>query len=550
MLRFSTRIPVANSRCAAATTTTASAVRSLGLTHRLFSSSPTSSYTNANLPTTTKLYINGEFIESQATTHYDVINPATQEIVTKVPQATPQELQEAVRSAQLAFKEWRRTSVLTRQRKMLDLQYLIRQNMDLLAASIVQEQGKVFSDAQGDVMRGLQVVESLTGIPELMMGNKLEVSKDMDTYSIREPLGVVAGICPFNFPAMIPLWMFPVALAAGNTMLLKPSEKDPGATMILAQLAEEVGIPKGVLNIVHGAHDTVNFLTSDPAIKAVSFVGGDKAGKYIYERSAAHGKRAQCNMGAKNHCIVLPDANKDHAINAIAGAAFGAAGQRCMALSVAVFVGKSQEWIDQLVEQAKKLQVNGGMEPGADLGPMITKQALQRAHQLIESSATQQSASVILDGRSVKVEKYPSGNFLGPTIIDNVTKDMSCYKEEIFGPVLSIVRVDTLDEAIEFINKNPYGNGASIFTRSGAAGRKFQSEIEAGQVGINVPIPVPLPMFSFTGNKGSFLGDANFYGRSGINFYTQLKTVTSLWRKDDAAVAEDSKPSVHMPTMH
>ncbi|KAJ1666046.1 hypothetical protein IW140_005856 [Coemansia sp. RSA 1813] len=494
----------------------------------------------------TKLFMNGQFIDSQTTEWIDVRNPATQALVTQVPKTTSKELDEAAHNAQLAFRDWRRTSVITRQRKMLDLQHAIRSHMDTLAASIVEEQGKVLSDAKGDVMRGLQVVESMSGIADLLLGSKLEVSADMDTYTAREPLGVVAGICPFNFPAMIPLWMFPVALATGNTCLLKPSERDPGAAMLLAQLCNDVGIPPGVLNVVHGAHDTVNFLTSDPRIRAVSFVGGDKAGKYIYERSTGNGKRCQANLGAKNHAIVLPDANKEHALNAITGAAFGAAGQRCMALSVAVFVGKSSDWVPEIVERARDLKVNGGFEADADLGPMISPEALARAEALIQSAADQ-GASVVLDGRGVHVPKYPKGNFLGPTVIDHATVQMQCYQEEIFGPVLTCVHVDTLDEALELVNGNRYGNGASIFTRSGASARKFQSQVEAGQVGINVPIPVPLPMFSFTGNKGSFLGDTNFYGRSGINFYTQLKTVTSLWSKQDA---DDRTATVHMPTIH
>lgn len=495
---------------------------------------------------TTKLFINGEFTESQTSDWVDVHNPATQEVVSRVPKATAKELDEAAHCAELAFKDWRRTSVLTRQRKMLDLQHAIRANMERLAASIVEEQGKVLGDARGDVMRGLQVVESMAGIPELLLGTKLEVSADMDTYTVREPLGVVSGICPFNFPAMIPLWMFPVALATGNTMLLKPSERDPGAAMILAELSRDVGIPRGVLNIVHGAHDTVDFLTSDSRVRAASFVGGDRAGKHIYERATSHGIRCQANMGAKNHAIVLPDANKEHALNAIAGAAFGAAGQRCMALSVAVLVGEAGDWVPEIAARARSLKVNGGMEEGADLGPMISPQALQRAEGLIQS-AQDQGAELLLDGRGVQVPKYPKGNFLGPTIIDQASTDMRCYQEEIFGPALVCVRVETLDEALELVNKNRYGNGASVFTKSGASARKFQAHIEAGQVGINVPIPVPLPMFSFTGNKGSFLGDTNFYGRSGVSFYTQLKTITSHWRHQDA---DDQQASVHMPTLH
>ncbi|KAJ2716458.1 hypothetical protein H4R19_000642 [Coemansia spiralis] len=495
---------------------------------------------------TTKLFINGEFVESQTSEWMEIRNPATQELVSRVPQSTEQELNEAAHSAQLAFGEWRRTSVLSRQRKMLDLQHAIRANMDALAHSIVEEQGKVLSDAKGDVMRGLQVVEDMANIGNYMQGTKLEVSADMDTYTVREPLGVVAGICPFNFPAMIPLWMFPVALATGNTCVLKPSERDPGAAMMLAQLCKDVGIPSGVLNIVHGAHRTVDFLTGDPRIRAVSFVGGDRAGKHIYERSTQHGKRCQANLGAKNHAIVLPDANKEHALNAIAGAAFGAAGQRCMALSVAVLVGDAGLWVDEIVERARALRVDGGLEPGADIGPMITRQALVRAEQLVQS-AVDEGAQLALDGRGVRVAKYPDGNFFGPTVIDHATPAMQCYQQEIFAPVLTCIRVATLDEALALVNGNRYGNGASIFTRSGACARKFQSEIEAGQVGINVPIPVPLPMFSFTGNKASFLGDTNFYGRSGVSFYTQLKTVTSLWRKQDA---DDRQSAVHMPTIH
>ncbi|KAJ2798267.1 hypothetical protein H4R21_003998 [Coemansia helicoidea] len=495
---------------------------------------------------TTKMFINGEFVESQSSEWTEIRNPATQEVVSRVPQSTAQELEAAAHSAQLAFGEWRRTSVLSRQRKMLDLQHAIRGSMDALAHSIVAEQGKVLSDARGDVMRGLQVVEDMANITNYMQGAKLEVSADMDTYTVREPLGVVAGICPFNFPAMIPLWMFPVALATGNTCVLKPSERDPGAAMILAQLCNDVGIPSGVLNVVHGSHRTVDFLTADPRIRAVSFVGGDRAGRHIYERAMQHGKRCQANLGAKNHAIVLPDADKEHALNAIAGAAFGAAGQRCMALSVAVLVGDAGAWVDEIVERARALRVDGGLEPDADLGPMITRDALARAEQLVQSAADE-GAHIALDGRGVRVAKYPDGNFLGPTVIDHATPAMQCYQQEIFGPVLTCIRVKTLDDALALVNANRYGNGASVFTRSGPCARKVQAEIEAGQLGINVPIPVPLPMFAFTGNKASFLGDANFYGRSGVGFYTQLKTVTSLWRKQDA---DDRQAAVHMPTIH
>lgn len=334
---------------------------------------------------TTKNYINGEFIESETKDWFPLRNPATNSIVTYVPQTTQKELQYASDVAHDAFKTWRKTTVLSRQRIMFNLQHLIRENMDDLAASITLEQGKTIPDAKGDVLRGLQVVEQACGIPTSLMGEKLSVSTDMDTYNIREPLGVVAGIAPFNFPAMIPLWMFPLAAACGNTVILKPSERDPGCTMLLTKLAEEAGLPKGVLNVVHGGVPTVNFMCDDAHIKAISFVGSDNAGKYIYERGSANGKRVQANLGAKNHGVIMGDANKNHTLNQLVGAAFGAAGQRCMALSTAVFVGQSKEWLPELVERAQKLKVTSGFEKDADLGPMISPEALARAEHLIQS---------------------------------------------------------------------------------------------------------------------------------------------------------------------
>eukprot|EP00842_Homolaphlyctis_polyrhiza_P002091 jgi/Hompol1/2883/HPOL_005845-RA len=427
---------------------------------------------------------------------------------------------------------------------MLDLQALIRNNMDKIAHSITLEQGKTLPDARGDVLRGLQVVESACGIPSSLLGDRLPVARDMDTYTIREPLGVVAGIAPFNFPAMIPLWMFPLAIACGNTCIIKPSERDPGATMILAQLAQEAGVPKGVLNVVHGGVDTVNFICDAPSIKAISFVGSDQAGKYIYKRGTENGKRVQANLGAKNHGVIMPDANKNHTLNQIVGAAFGAAGQRCMALPVNIFVGQAKEWIPELVERSRKLIVNTGFDEKADLGPMITPQALKRAEELIQSGIDQ-GAKVLLDGRKVVVKGYEKGNFLGPTILTDVTTSMTCYQEEIFGPVMTCMFADTLDEAIEIINANRYGNGTAIFTNSGSAARKFQEEVDVGQVGVNVPIPVPLPMFSFTGSRGSIQGDVNFYGKSGVSFYTSTKTVSALWRSEDVT---STAASVNMPT--
>jgi malonate-semialdehyde dehydrogenase (acetylating)/methylmalonate-semialdehyde dehydrogenase len=400
------------------------------------------------------------------------------------------------------------------------------------------------------------------------MGEVLEVAKDMETRSYREPLGVVAAICPFSksffflsshcqkfplrltnppdFPAMIPLWSIPIATATGNCLILKPSERDPGAAMILAELAQQAGFPPGVLNIVHGAAKTVDFIIDEPAIKAISFVGSNRAGEYIFARGSANGKRVQANLGAKNHAAVLPDANKQHALNSIVGAAFGAAGQRCMALSTLVMVGETKEWLGELAESAKSLNVNGGFEEGADLGPVISPESKDRIEKLI-ASAEEEGATILLDGRGYKPPKYPHGNFVGPTIITNVKPHMKCYTEEIFGPVLVCLNVDSLDEAVDLINANEYGNGVAIFTRSGATAAAFQKNIEAGQVGINVPIPVPLPMFSFTGNKKSIAGGgaSYFYGKPGLQFYTQLKTVTSLWKSEDAM---SKAADVAMPT--
>ncbi|KEH36458.1 methylmalonate-semialdehyde dehydrogenase [Medicago truncatula] len=487
--------------------------------------------------------IGGKFIESKSLTFIDVINPATQEVLSQVPLTTNEEFKAAVAAAKKAFPSWRNTPITKRQRVMLKFQELIRRDMDKLALNVTTEQGKTLKDAQGDVFRGLEVVEHACGMATLQMGEYVSnVSHGIDTFSIREPLGVCAGICPFNFPAMIPLWMFPVAVTCGNTFILKPSEKDPGASMLLSQLAMEAGLPEGVLNIVHGAHDTVNAICDHDDIKAISFVGSNVAGMHIYARAAAKGKRVQSNMGAKNHAVVMPDASVDATINALIAAGFGAAGQRCMALSTVVFVGGSKPWESILVERAKALKVNAGTEADADLGPVISIQAKERIHRLIQSGF-ESGARLLLDGRSI-VPGYESGNFIGPTILADVRSDMECYKEEIFGPVLLLTEADSLEEAISFVNENKYGNGATIFTRSGVAARKFQTEIEAGQVGINVPIPVPLPFFSFTGNKASFAGDLNFYGKAGVNFYTQIKTITQNWKDSDS----DDKINMAMPT--
>uniref|UniRef100_A0A7E4VKL0 Probable methylmalonate-semialdehyde/malonate-semialdehyde dehydrogenase [acylating], mitochondrial n=1 Tax=Panagrellus redivivus TaxID=6233 RepID=A0A7E4VKL0_PANRE len=500
-----------------------------------------------NKPETVKNYIDGQAVESKATDFIELTNPATNEVISLVPKSTQAEMQAAVDSAQNAFRKWKNTSILTRQQCFFKLQALIKRDMKKLAQNITQEQGKTLPDAEGDVSRGLQVVEHAVSAASLQLGEYApQVSKDMDTYSFRTPLGVTAGITPFNFPAMVPLWMFPLALVTGNTMVLKPSEQDPGATLMLVELAKEAGIPDGCVNVIHGQHEAVNFICDNPAIRAISFVGGDAAGKHIYTRGSKNGKRVQSNMGAKNHGIIMPDASKDSTLNQLTAAAFGAAGQRCMALSTAVFVGESRKWIPELVEKAKKLRVDAGWKAGTDVGPVISQSAKEKILRII-ATAEPEGAKVLLDGSNVKVPGFENGNFVGPTVITGVKQNMTCYKEEIFGPVLVILEAETLDEAIDIINTNPYGNGTAIFTNSGITARRFVNVVDAGQIGVNVPIPVPLPMFSFTGNRGSFLGDANFYGKAGLNFYTQWKTVTQLWRAEEASA--EAKPQMAFPQL-
>ncbi|KAI0307697.1 methylmalonate-semialdehyde dehydrogenase [Multifurca ochricompacta] len=493
----------------------------------------------------TKNFIGGQFVQSKAIQWIDVVDPSTQTLLTRVPETTNDEFNQAVEAASEAFKTWSKTTVLTRQRFIFELQGLIRENADSLATSIVLEQGKTLPDAHGDITRGLQVVEHAASAPSLLLAEKIEVSRDMDTEVRKVPLGVTSAIAPFNFPAMIPLWSIPMATVTGNTLILKPSERDPGAAMIIAELCQRAGLPPGVINVVHGTVPTVNAICDHPTIKAISFVGGDRAGRHIYERGSKNGKRVQSNMGAKNHAILMPDANKNLTLNSIVGAAFGAAGQRCMAISVAILVGDAQAWLPDLVNLANRLKVCGGFEKDVDLGPVISPAAKERILGLI-GSAEQDGGKIHLDGRHIKVPGYEHGNFIGPTIIEADTT-MKCYEQEIFGPVLVILKADTLDEGIQIINQNRYGNGTAIFTQSGATARKFEHDVNIGQIGINVPIPVPLPMFSWSGNKASALGDLGFYGKSAIEFYTQKKTTTSLWKAEDALT---SRASVHMPTHH
>ncbi|SCV74145.1 BQ2448_6577 [Microbotryum intermedium] len=528
--------------------------------------------TNTNGGQTTNL-IGGEWtVGSNVDKWIDVNDPSTQRVLTRVPETSHADMVKIVDKAEEAFDEWKDSSVLKRQAVMMNLAALIRENHDEIARSIVLEQGKTFADAKGDVLRGLQVVDSMIGVPQMLMGEKMEVSKDMDTETRKVPLGVGAAICPFNFPAMIPLWSIPMAIATGNSLILKPSERDPGAAMIVAELAERAGLPKGVLSVLHGSIPAVKFICEEPRIKAISFVGSDRAGKYIYDTGSAHGKRVQANLGAKNHCILMPDANRNFALNSVVGAAFGAAGQRCMALSVLVTVGETEDWLPELIERAQKLKVGNGFDPEVDVGPLITPAAKQRVEGLIES-CEKQGGKIALDGRGVKVPGYTNGNFVGPTILLADTS-MDCYqcvtylehsrallsaawtdigivcngpiREEIFGPVLTIVKAKDLDDAIQLINRNRYGNGTAIFTQSGATARKFEKNVEVGQIGINTPIPVPLPMWSWSGNKGSVLGGQSLYGPRGVDFWTQLKTTTTMWRAEDAL---DSRATATMPTM-
>jgi malonate-semialdehyde dehydrogenase (acetylating) / methylmalonate-semialdehyde dehydrogenase len=499
---------------------------------------------NAGVPKV-KLLINGEFVDSRTTEWREVINPATQEILAHVPFATRDEVDAAVRAAHDAFATWKSTPIGARMRIMLKLQALIREHMPRIAATLSAEQGKTIPDAEGDVFRGLEVVEHAASIGTLQQGEFAEnVAGSVDTYTLRQPIGVCAGITPFNFPAMIPLWMFPMAIVCGNTFVLKPSEQDPLSTMQLVELALQAGIPKGVLNVVHGGKDVVDALCTHEHIKAISFVGSTAVGTHVYRLGSEHGKRVQSMMGAKNHAVVLPDANREQTLNALAGAGFGAAGQRCMATSVIVLVGSSAQWLPDLVAKAKTLKVNAGNEPNTDIGPVVSHAAKQRVLNLIEAGI-KAGATLALDGRDVVVKGYEEGNFIGPTIFTDVTTDMDIYKTEIFGPVLVVLEAATLDDAIALVNRNPFGNGVGLFTQSGAAARKFQSEIDAGQVGINIPIPVPVPYFSFTGSRGSKLGDLGPYGKQVVQFYTQTKTVTARWF-DDATVNDGVNTTISL----
>jgi malonate-semialdehyde dehydrogenase (acetylating)/methylmalonate-semialdehyde dehydrogenase len=483
---------------------------------------------------TVPLLIGGKLVESRTERWRDVVNPATQKVLARVPMATVDEVDAAVASAREAFATWRKTPIGQRARIFLKYQQLIRDHMKELAAILTAEQGKTLADAEGDVFRGLEVVEHAANIGNLQLGELANnVASGVDTYTLLQPLGVCAGITPFNFPAMIPLWMFPMAIACGNTFVLKPSEQDPMVTMLLAELAMQAGVPAGVLNVVHGAEDVVNAICDHRDVKAISFVGSTRVGTHVYRRATLAGKRVQCMMGAKNHAVVLPDAHKAQTLDALAGASFGAGGQRCLAVSVAVLVGEARRWIPDIVTRARRLAVGNGTSPGTDVGPLISCSAKDRVDSLI-ARGIDEGAKLELDGRHPQLDGgLADGNFVGPTIFSGVKPGMGIYDQEIFGPVLCLAEAATLDEAIALVNANPNGNGTAIFTQSGAAARRFQEEIDVGQVGINVPIPVPVPLFSFSGSRASKLGDLGPYGKQVILFYTQTKTITERWFDDD-----------------
>ncbi len=457
-----------------------------------------------------------------------VFNPAVGEVAAEVDLASEAEVDEAVASAKQAAVAWRSTSLSKRASILFEFRQQLSERADELADVITAEHGKVHSDALGEIARGLENVEFAAGVPQLLKGGFSEqAATDVDVYDIRQPLGVVAGITPFNFPAMVPLWMCANAIACGNAFILKPSEKDPSASLLLADMWQKAGLPDGVFTVLHGDREAVDALLVHPDIAAISFVGSTPVARHIYETGTANGKRVQSLGGAKNHALVLPDADVDLAADAIVGAAYGSAGERCMALSVTVAVGDvADRLVEALAVRLPKLVIGDGATAGIDMGPLITEEHRDRVAGYVEAGATS-GATVVVDGRESDLPDR--GFFLGATLLDHVTPEMSVYTDEIFGPVLDVVRVDTFDEGLELINSNPYANGTAIFTRDGGAARRFQFEVEVGMVGINVPVPVPVAYYSFGGWKASLFGDTHMYGPEGINFYTRGKVVTSRW---------------------
>ncbi len=476
-------------------------------------------------------YINGKKVPGDGGRTGDIFNPATGQVVKQVPLASRAEVEQAIACAQGAFPGWAATPAGRRAQVMFAFRDLIKSNMDRLAEAVSSEHGKTLDDAKGSITRGLEVVEFACGISQMLKGEFSEtVATGVDSWSTRQPLGVCAGITPFNFPAMVPMWMFPMALACGNTFILKPSEKDPSCPLLLAELMSEAGLPDGVLNVVNGDKEAVDTLLTDPRIQAVSFVGSTAIGEYIYHTGSANNKRVQALCGAKNHMAVMPDADMDQVVDAVMGAAYGSAGERCMAISVVVAVGDdtADRLIEKLLPRVEALKVGPYTDLSSEMGPVINPDARDRINGYIDKGLAE-GADLVRDGRGVSVPDHPQGCFVGATIFDKVTTDMSIYTDEIFGPVLSIVRAETYEEAVQMINDHEYGNGTAIFTRDGDAARDFSNRIQIGMVGINVPIPVPMAFHSFGGWKRSLFGDHSIHGPEGVRFYTRLKTITSRW---------------------
>ena len=474
-----------------------------------------------------------------------VFNPATGEQTSEVVLANKNDLDKAVEIAKKAFENWSQKPAIHRARVMFKFKELIEKNSEELTKLIVNEHGKVFEDAKGSLIRGLEVVEFACGIPQVLKGEFSEnVGTNVDSWSIRQPLGVVAGITPFNFPAMVPMWMFLIAIACGNTFILKPSEKDPSCSLRLAELLKDSGLPDGVFNVINGSKEAVDAILENKDIKAVSFVGSTPIAKYIYETAAKNEKRVQALGGAKNHLVVMPDCDIDGAVDGLMGAAYGSAGERCMAQSVAVAVGDiGDKLVSRLSKKVEALKVGPGMDKNSEMGPLVTKDHLEKVRSYVELGV-KEGASLLVDGRNLKLQGFENGYYIGGCLFDNVKKNMRIYKEEIFGPVLSVVRVNSFEDATKLINDHEFGNGVSIFTKDGDAGRTFASKIQAGMVGINVPIPVPMAFHSFGGWKRSLFGDSGMHGAEGVKFYTKLKTVTSRWPSGII-----SNPEFVMPTM-
>jgi len=476
-----------------------------------------------------EIYIEGGFRASESTEYHANTNPADQVSLCEVPYVTAGEIDRAVQAADQAFRQWREVPASERARLMMVYQALLKTHQNEIADIISQETGKVTADARGEVWRGIEVAEQACSIPSMMMGETAEnVARNIDTYSLMQPIGVCVGITPFNFPAMIPLWMFPLAIASGNSFVLKPSEQDPLTPHRLVELFYQAGFPADLLQLVHGGKDQVDALIEHPLTRAVSFVGSVPVGQAVYRKSADNLKRVQVMAGAKNHLVVMPDANKQQTIDALVGSSLGAAGQRCMAVSVAVMVGEASNWLPDLAEAMATVRPGAWDDPEAGYGPQISSAARDKICSYIKQGH-EEGATCLLNGADYEVDGLPEGNWVGPTLFADVSPEMSIYRDEIFGPVLVAISVDSLADAIKLINANPFGNGTALFTSSGGAARQFQHEIEVGQVGINIPIPVPLPFFSFTGWKNSFYGDQHAYGKQAVRFYTETKTITARW---------------------